>query len=189
MPICRALSIALRRPVLQQCISLIDSGIPANTTARLTCQDPSNDPDNMNVSDANLVTTNIRAIRKEHILHSRQPTLQSRQGSRLQALHELWLRNQWENSSAILHERLIVESLRWQQRQDGLEGIVAPYLEGFVRFACGDLIFSAELVEDHVDDGGGVGVDIAADCEDGDSAVGDVQSLEVGRTAGCSSSE
>ena len=128
----------------------------------------------MNVSHAELVATNIRSIRKEHLLHSRKPTLQPRQRSRLQALQEFRLRNDRENRRAIFRERRIVDSLRGQQRQNRSKGVVSPYFECFVGLACRNLALSAKLVEDHVDDCGGVGVDIAADGEDGDAAVGDV---------------
>lgn len=49
----------------------------------LTCQDPSNDPDDMNISHAYLVTTNVRPIREEHLLDRCQPALQLRQRGRL----------------------------------------------------------------------------------------------------------
>lgn len=145
-----------------------------------TCQDPSDDPSDMDISDAELDAANIRSIRKEHLLHSRKPTLQPRQRSRLQALQQFRLRDDRENRRAIFRERRIVDSLRGQQRQDRAESIVSPYLERFVGFACGDFVLAAELVEDHVDDGGGVGVDIAADGEDRDAAVSDVERFEVG---------
>ena len=133
----------------------------------------------MNVSHTELVASNERSIRKEHLLYSRKSTLQPRQRSRLQALQEFGLRNDREDRRAIFRECRIVDSLRRQQRHDRSEGVVSPYLERLVRFACEDLVLSPELVEDYVDDGGGVGIDIAADSEDGDAAVGDVECFEV----------
>ena len=133
----------------------------------------------MNIRDTDLVPTDERPIRKEHLLHSRKPTLQSRQRSRLQALQQFRLRNDREDTRPVFRESRIVNSLRRQQRQDRAESIVSPNLERFVRFAGRDLVLAAELVEDHVDDGGGVGVDVAADGQDGDAAVGDVEGFEV----------
>lgn len=67
-----------------------------------------------------------------------------------------------------------MDRLSRQERHDRLESVVAPCLEGLVRFACSYLVFSAQLVEDHVDDGRRVGVDVATDGEEGNAAVSDV---------------
>lgn len=134
----------------------------------------------MNISHAYLVAANVRPVGKEDLLNRCQPTLQLRQRSWLQALQELRLRDDRENGGAILGELLVVDRLGRQKRHDRLERLVAPCLECLVRFACHYLVFPAQLVDDHVDDGRRVGVDIATDGEEGNATVRNVERFEVG---------
>lgn len=48
---------------------------PSRNVRKPTDQNPSENPYDMNISYAELVPTNIRSIRKEHLLHSRKPAL------------------------------------------------------------------------------------------------------------------
>ena len=133
----------------------------------------------MHVSHAQPLPTNKRPILQKHLLNSRQPTLQLRQRPRLQTLQNLRFANDREYRLPILDKRLALRSLRRQKRKHTLERLVPPYFVRLVRGARGDLVRCSQVVEDGGEDCGAVGVDVAADCQERDAAVGYVEGFEV----------
>lgn len=140
-------------------------------------QNPSQRPDDMDVRQAQRRA--LLAVSKVDILHPRKAALQICKRNGLLRLEAFRMREQREDGLAIAHE-LRRESLHREQRDHGLESVIAPYFVSLVRLAGLNLVFPTELVEDDVDDGGGVGVDVAPDCKEGDAAVGDSEIFEVG---------
>lgn len=88
---------------------------------------------------------------------------------------QILAQEEWEDVLAVLDE-FGGQPAGVHEGQDFGEDSVTPDLVCGIFRALAQL---SERVDDYVDDGGGVGVDIFAYCEEGNAAVGDFQGLEV----------